>query len=236
MSGCLSGGFSKIEKNNHRGSVRLRSAVAWGSWRRAAQLPERRGKQTKAGVQPEAPAATLTGWLYSPNEEDWWIWWAVMLSDTTEQGVWQLAHRLATKDSQRWLEEWMKRQEWRRTKQKERKKGKRGCYLEGLEALQKGLGLVCVLFCLAGIRIGVRRQPGACLRLSRRRGAVLFGAIVLLEFILTHTQQDEVRWRERRKKNRSEKKRMEKFGKWKPEQMGRKRGMTNVSGQDAKTG
>lgn len=99
------------------------SAVAWGSWWSAAQIPERRGKQTKAGVQPEAPAATLIGWLYSPNEEDWRIWWAVMLSDTTEQGLWQLADRLATKDSQRWLEVWkrrrMKRQEWRRTKQNE---------------------------------------------------------------------------------------------------------------------
>lgn len=65
-------------------------------------------------------------------------------------------------------------------RQQEERKEKRGCYLQGLEALQKGLGLVCVLFCLAGIRIGVRRQPGVWLRLSRRRGAVLFGAIALL--------------------------------------------------------
>lgn len=186
----------------------LRSVVAWGSWRSAAQIPERRGKQTEAGVKPEAPAAALIGWLCSPNEEGWRIWWAVMLSDTSEQGLWQLADRPATEDSQGWLEVWMERQEWRRTKpkrKKERKQSgmkekKKSCYLQGLEALQKGLGFVFVLFCLAGIRIGVRWRPGVWLRLSRRRGAVLFGAIVLLlhflrEFILSHRQRDEVRGR-----------------------------------------
>lgn len=64
------------------------------------------------------------------------------------------------------------------------------CYLQGLQALQEGLGFVLVLFRQAGIRIGAR--PAVWLRLGRQRGAVLFGTVVLLlhfrrQFILTHT-------------------------------------------------
>lgn len=113
----------------------LRSVVAWGSWRSAAQIPERRGKQTEAGVKPEAPAAALIGWLCSPNEEGWRIWWAVMLSDTSEQGLWQLADRPATEDSQGWLEVWMERQEWRRTKPKRKKERKQSGMKEKKEKL-----------------------------------------------------------------------------------------------------
>lgn len=114
-----------------------------------------------------------------------------MLSDTSEQR--KLAERLARGDEE-----------------EEREEERHGCYLQGLEALQKGLGFVFVLFCSAGIRIGVR--PAVWLRMSHRRGAVLFGTVVLLlhfflgEFILTHRQQAEVRGRRgkrRRRKGRS---------------------------------
>lgn len=114
-----------------------------------------------------------------------------MLSDTSEQR--KLAERLARGDEE-----------------EEREEERHGCYLQGLEALQKGLGFVFVLFCSAGIRIGVR--PAVWHRMSHRRGAVLFGTVVLLlhfflgEFILTHRQQAEVRGRRgkrRRRKGRS---------------------------------
>lgn len=59
-------------------------------------------------------------------------------------------------------------------------------YLQGLQALQKGLGFV--LLCQAGVGVGTR--PAVWLRLGRRRGVVLFGTVVLLlhfggQFILT---------------------------------------------------
>lgn len=56
-------------------------------------------------------------------------------------------------------------------------------YLQGLQALQKGLGFV--LLCQAGVRVGA--WPAVWLRLG------LFGTVVLLlhfggQFILTHNK------------------------------------------------
>lgn len=119
----MSSGFST--KNKQCRSLWLSICFGcFGSWRSIAQIPKRRGKQTKAGVQPEAPAVILTGWLCSPNEGDRRIWWAVMLSDTTEQGLWQLSDGLATKDNQGWLGVWI--QEVYRGTNKENSEGKGG--------------------------------------------------------------------------------------------------------------
>jgi len=56
-------------------------------------------------------------------------------------------------------------------------------YLQGLEAIQKGHGFVSVVFCSAGVGVGVRRGP----RLRQRRGAALFPHL-LGEFILLKKQ------------------------------------------------